>query len=121
MLKKWTLQEKGQTQIMELDPKVMQKFAWDIFHLTEQMRHMGYDLTTDKARKKGQYTISDIASSGDHKALRTDTDEFDELKFHNALYAIGTVNDAIRKLSQSVEWWETQLVKASGQEPIRIN
>ena len=106
---------------MELDPKVMQKFAWDIFHLTEKMRHMGYDLTTDKARNRGQYTISDIASSGDHKALRTDTDEFDEIKFHNALYAIVEVKDAVRKLNDSMEWWESQIVKASGQEPIRIN
>jgi hypothetical protein len=106
---------------MELDPKVMQKFAWDIFHLTGKMRHMGYDLTTDKARNRGQYTISDIASSGDHKALRTDTDEFDEIKFHNALYAIGEVKDAVRKLNDSMEWWESQIVKASGQEPIRIN
>ena len=105
---------------MELDPKVMQKFAWDIFHLTEQMRHMGYDLTTDKARNRGQYTISQIASGGDHKALRTNTDEFDEFKFRNALHAIGTVRDAVKKLNDSLEWWETQITKASGQEPITI-
>ena len=106
---------------MELDPKVMQKFAWDIFHLTNKLRFMGYDLTTEKARDKGQYTISDIASGGDHKALRSNTDEFDDEKFHNALYGIAEVKVALRKLSDSMEWWETQIVKASGQKPIQLN
>ena len=106
---------------MELDPKTMQKFAWGIFHLTEQLRLMGYDLTTDIARNKGQYTISDIASSGDHKALKSNTDEFDDTKFHNALWQIAEVKDAFRKLSDSMEWWENQLVRASGQEAITIN
>lgn len=104
---------------MELDPKEMQKLAWNIFHLTEQMRLMGYDMTTDKARNKGQYTISDIASSGDRNALRSNTDEFDELKFRNALSFIRRVKEAVRELDESVEWWETQIVQASGQEPTK--
>jgi hypothetical protein len=104
---------------MELDPKAMQKFAWDIFHLSNMLRFMGYDLTTEKARNKGQYTINEIASRGDHKALMPNTDEFDEANFRNALFHIAEVKDAVRILNESMAWWETQIVKASGQEPTK--
>lgn len=102
---------------MDLEPEGIQKLAWDIFHLTNKLRFMGYDLTTDKARNKGEYTICDIASRGDHKALRVNTDEFDDVAYHNALFHVEAVKDAIKQLSDSMESWKTQLVKASGHEP----
>jgi hypothetical protein len=103
-------------QFMELEPKLMQQFAWEMFHLTEKLRHMGYDITTDKARNKGQYTIREIAASGDHRALRSDTNEFDDQKFRNALFVSAEVKDAVKNLLISLEWWEAKLVEASGQE-----
>ena len=106
---------------MELDPKEMQNMAWHIFDLSGKLVAMGYDLTTDKAREKGQYKINEIAARGDKKALRTNTNEFDDMKFHNALFAIAEVRNVFSKLDASMEWWESQIVKASGQEPIRIN
>jgi hypothetical protein len=106
---------------MELDRAEMWKLAWDIWDLTNKLRFMGYDLTTEKARNKGQYTIDEIAATGDRDALRTNTLEFDDAKYRNALYHIAEVRNVFSKLDASMEWWESQIVKASGQEPIRIN
>ena len=105
---------------MNLDPKMMQKLAWDLFHLGERLRFLGYDLTNEKDRNKGQYTISEIASRGDHEALRSTTDEFDETKFHNALFHCADTRDAILKLTKSMQWWENQIIQASGQDPIDL-
>ena len=105
---------------VNLDPKMMQKLAWDLFHLTERLRFLGYDLTKEKDRNKGQYTISEIASRADHKALRNSMEEFDESKFHNALFHLADTRDAIQKLTESMQWWETQLIQASGQDPIDL-
>ena len=102
---------------MHLDPKMMQKLAWDLFHLGERLRFLGYDLTNEKDRNKGQYTISEIASRGDHKALRDSTEEFDETKFHNAFFHLADTRDAIQKLTESMQWWDNQLMQASGQNP----
>jgi len=114
------INEKGEIRIMDLDGKKMWKMAWDIWDLTNKLRFMGYDLTTEKARNKGQYTINEIASTGDREALRTNTNEFDDAKYHNALYHIAEVRNVIRNLDASMEWWETEIAKASGQEPIKI-
>jgi hypothetical protein len=105
---------------MELDRTQMWKMAWDIWDLTNKLRFMGYDLTTEKARNKGQYTINEIASTGDREALRTNTNEFDDAKYHNALYHIAEVRNVIRNLDASMEWCEKEIAKASGQEPITI-
>jgi hypothetical protein len=106
---------------MELDRTAMWTMVWNLWDLTNKLRFMGYDLTTEKARKKGEYTINEIASTGDREALRTNTDEFDVAKYHNALFHIAEVRNVIKNLDASMEWWETQIVKASGQEPIKIN
>lgn len=98
----------------------MQKIAWDLFHLTERLRFLGYDLTKDEDRNRGQYTISEIASRGDYKALRNSTLEFDETKFSNALFHCADTRDAILKLTESIKWWEQQLIQASGQNPIEL-
>ena len=105
---------------MDLDRTEMMKMATHIWELTDKLRFMGYDLTTEKARNKGQYTIYEIAATGDREALRTNTNEFDDAKYHNALFHIAEVRNVCSKLDASMEWWETQIVMASGQEPIKI-
>ena len=105
---------------MELDPKEMQKIAWDLFDLNNKLIYAGYHLTTDRARNKGEYKITEIAARDDYNALRKDTNEFDDVTFHNALYSVAEIRNVYRKLSERLDWWEAQLVKASGREPIKI-
>lgn len=99
---------------MELEPKKMQQLAKDIWMLRANLRFLGYYMTRDADRQKGEYTIDDLVSQHDWDALRSNTDEMIDGSTSNVANALGTIKD-VRELCSKVlinmDWFEAQLQK----------
>jgi hypothetical protein len=93
---------------MELDRKKVEDMAHQLWALMDSCRFVGYDLTKDKDRLKGQYTIHEIYATGDYKALRYDTGELEATKrgVHNALYEINRLKERCSKIIQDLDYFE---------------
>ena len=99
---------------MELDPKKMEQLAKDIWMLRAKLRFLGYHMTKDADRQKGQYTIDDLVSQNDWDALRSNTDEMIEgsgSNIGNALGSIKEVKEFYSKVMVNMDWFEKQLEK----------
>ena len=78
---------------MELDPKRMEQLAKDIWMLRAKLRFLGYHMTKDADRKKGQYTVDDLVSEGNWDALRSNTDEMIEGTASSTGNALGSIEE----------------------------
>lgn len=100
---------------MELDPKKMEQLAKDIWMLRAKLRFLGYHMTKDADRQKGQYTIDDIVSQNDWDALRSNTDEMIEGTASNIGNALGSINEVreyYSKVMVNMDWFENILNKS---------
>jgi len=100
---------------MELDQAKVKDMAHQLFSLMDCCRIVGYDLTKDKDRLEGQYTIHEIYAGGDYKALRYDTSELEAKKYgvHNALSAINSLKERCSKMIKDLEYFEGVLKQVS--------
>ena len=94
---------------MNLDVQRIKELAWSLFSLTDKMRFLGYSITKDKDRSKGQYTIHEIVSNGDYSALRTDTNEMNATDIENALIQIIEVRQGCEDVLQNLLYLENAL------------
>jgi hypothetical protein len=97
---------------MGFDMEIMKQLAWELFRCTDKLRFVGYEMTKDKDRAKGQYTIHELVSYGDYKALRTDLSEMDERQIGNALFHISELRQCMNEVSKGLDYFEEQLRKA---------
>jgi len=100
---------------MELDKAKVKDMAFQLFALMDSCRFFGYHLTKDKDRLRGQYTIHEIYSTGDYKALRYDTDELEQNEHgvHNALYEINRMKERCSKMIKDLDYFEGVLKQVS--------
>ncbi len=97
---------------MELDPIRMKQLAYDVWMLRAKLRFLGYHMTKDADRQKGQYTIDDLVSQNDWDALRSNTDEMIEgtaSNIGNALVSIKEVREFYSKVIDNMDWFENSL------------
>jgi hypothetical protein len=97
---------------MGFDMEKMKKLAWELFRCTDKLRFVGYSMTKEKDRAKGQYTIYELVSYGDYKALRTDLSEMNPTEIHNALVQIQELRQCMNEVSKGLDYFEDQLKNA---------
>jgi hypothetical protein len=100
---------------MELDPIRMKQLAYDVWMLRAKLRFLGYHMTTETDRQKGQYTIDDLVSEGNWDALRSNTDEMIEgtiESISNALFTVKEVKEYYSKVIVNMDWFESILNKS---------
>lgn len=100
---------------MDLDNDKVKDMAFQLFALMDSCRFLGYHLTRDKYRLKGQYTIHENYSTGDYRALRYDTDELEQTEHgvHNALYEINRMKQRCSKMIEDLDYFEGVLKQVS--------
>jgi len=104
---------KGSTvSSMGFDMEKMKQLAWELFRCTDKIRFVGYEMTKDKDRAKGKYTIHELVANGDYKALRTDLSEMDERQIRNALLHISELRQCMNEVSKGLDYFEDQLKNA---------
>ena len=100
---------------MELDPIRMKQLAYDVWMLRAKLRFLGYTMTNETDRLKGQYTIDDLVSEGNWDALRSNTDEMIEgtiESISNALFTVKEVKEYYSKVIVNMDWFESILNKS---------
>lgn len=94
---------------MNFDLQHMKELAWSLFSLTDKLRFLGYSIIRDEDRDKGRYTIHELVSYGNYKALRTDTSEMDSIDIKNALSQINEVRQDCEKVLKNLVYLEEKL------------
>jgi len=100
---------------MELDPIRMKQLAYDVWMLRAKLRFLGYTMTNETERQKGQYTIDDLVSEHNWNALRSDTDEMIEgtiESISNVLFSVKEVKEYYSKVLVNMDWFENSLNKS---------
>ena len=97
---------------MELDPIRMKQLAYDVWMLRAKLRFLGYTMTSEMDRQKGQYTIDDLVSEHNWDALRSNTDEMIEgtiESISNVLFSVKEVKEYYSKVLVNMDWFENSL------------
>lgn len=100
---------------MELDPVRMKQLAYDVWMLRAKLRFLGYTMTNDEDRQKGEYTIDDLVSEGNWSALRPNTNEMIDgtvSSISNILYSVKEVKEFYSKVLVNMDWFENSLNKS---------